>query len=192
MLYDPPAIEVRLWRGRVSVAKKGGESFTDYCLGCVMLVFIGAVVFVGCSMDNYEPDWAKSSEPAAGTTQQAKPPDWRLEDYSGDRYIHWVDVSKPKKFDLLDSVTAEDANSTTLSEDPLDDDEGLTATDVEIKLLSKPKYGTVKLNKANGTATYTTWADFEGTDGIRYSIKLKGKPEVLEISYSVAVYGESP
>jgi hypothetical protein len=100
-------------------------------------------------------------------------------------------VGKPLKFDLLDSITAEDVNSSILSED-VDDDEGLTSADVEVEILSKPKYGTIKFNNKNDVVTYTTWADFEGTDDVRYSIKLKGKPEVLERTYSAAVYGESP
>ncbi|MBJ6639884.1 Ig-like domain-containing protein [Streptomyces sp. DHE7-1] len=175
------------------MAKKGGESFTDYFLSCVMLVFIGAVVFVGCSMENFKPDWAESSTPTTKATQSAEP-DWRLDDAVAvpDNYIHWVDVGRPHKFDPLDSVSAEDVNSSTLSEDYLDDDEGLTPADVEVQILSKPKYGTVEINKRSHVVTYTTWADFEGTDDIRYSIKLKGKPDVLERTYSVAVYGDSP
>ncbi|RPK76012.1 Excalibur calcium-binding domain protein [Streptomyces sp. ADI97-07] len=166
------------------MAKNGGDSFGEGCAGCVMLVFIGAVVFVGCEM-NDAPE--SDRKPEAATTQSSEP-DWRLEDedVSGGNETLWIDMYKSVKLDLLD-VSVQDLNSESFSLDHLDDDEGLTAADVEVKLLSKPKHGTVKLNKADGKATYVPRSDFRGTDKIRYSLKLKGKPEVAEATYSITV-----
>ncbi|MGW5001569.1 excalibur calcium-binding domain-containing protein [Streptomyces hydrogenans] len=167
------------------MAKNGGDSFGEGCVGCVMLVVIGAVVFVGCKMDDAPaPDLSK---PEAATAQPAEP-DWRLQDElvsGGDRRL-WIDLHKSVKLDLLDT-SVQDLNSKTFSLDHLNDDEGLTATDVEVKLLSKPKHGAVRLNETDGTVTYTPQSDFRGTDKFRYSLKLKGKPEVAEATYSITV-----
>ncbi|MFB6830238.1 excalibur calcium-binding domain-containing protein [Streptomyces hydrogenans] len=167
------------------MAKNSGDSFAEGCVGCVMFVVIGAVVFVGCKMsDASEPELSK---PEAATAQPAKP-DWRLQGervYGGDETL-WIDLYESVKLDLLDT-SVQDLNSKRLSLDHLNDDEGLTATDVEVKLLSKPKHGAVKLNEADGTVTYTPQSDFRGTDKLRYSLKLKGKPEVAEATYSITV-----
>ncbi|MFD6244591.1 excalibur calcium-binding domain-containing protein [Streptomyces roseolus] len=150
-----------------------------------MLVFIGAVVFVGCKIsDTPESD---PSKPEAASTQPARP-DWRLQNelvHGGDQTL-WIDLYDSVKLDLLDT-SAEDLNSKSFSLDHLNDDEGLTAEDVEVKLLVKPKNGTVKLNAADGTVTYTPQSDFRGVDQLRYSLKLKGKPEVAEATYSITV-----
>ncbi|WP_443079743.1 Ig-like domain-containing protein [Streptomyces sp. NBC_01717] len=45
-----------------------------------------------------------------------------------------------------------------------------------MKLLSKPKHGTTKLNKGDGTVTHTPRVGFEGTDKFRYSLRLEGSP----------------
>ncbi|MGW5638647.1 excalibur calcium-binding domain-containing protein [Streptomyces sp. NPDC003832] len=167
------------------MAKNSGDGCLEGCLGCVMLVFIGAVVFVGCKMsDAPEPD---SSKPEAATTQSAEP-DWRLQDedvYGGDETL-WIDLYKSVKLDLLD-VSVQDLNSESFSLDRLDDDEGLTAADAEVKILSQPKHGTAELNKDDGTVTYTPRSDFRGTDQIRYSLELNGKPEVAEATFSITV-----
>ncbi|MEV0305843.1 Ig-like domain-containing protein [Streptomyces prasinus] len=166
------------------MAKNSGDGFIESRMGRVILVFFGAVIFVGCSLDgNSEP--TSTNKPATATTQPAEP-DWRIDEpltyYEG---IHYIDISteKSEEVDLLESVSAEDVNSNIRSLDHLSDEEGLTVADVEVKLLSKPKYGTAKLNKKDATLTYTPWTDFEGTDEIRYSLKLKGKPDVVEGRY---------
>ncbi|MEU3607035.1 excalibur calcium-binding domain-containing protein [Streptomyces sp. NPDC035033] len=167
------------------MAKNGGDSFADGCVGCIMLVVIGAAVFVGCKMDDASE--SDPSKPEAAPTQPAKP-DWRLRDdlvHGGDQTL-WIDLHKSVKLDLLDTP-AQDLNSKRFSLDHLNDDEGLTARDVEVRLLSKPEHGTVELNEADGTVTYTPQWDFRGTDKIRYSLKLRGKPEIAEATYSITV-----
>lgn len=156
-------------------------------LGCVMLVVFGAVIFAGCQMTG-DSEPASSDSPATETAQPAEAPEWRLEDgpLSGDAYKR-VDKQKSTDLSLVERVSADDVNRNTLFVDYLDDDEDLTAADVEMKLLSKPKHGTAKLNKGDGTVTYTPWAGFEGTDKFRYSLKLEGKPEVAEGTYSIWV-----
>ncbi|WP_331759001.1 excalibur calcium-binding domain-containing protein (plasmid) [Streptomyces sp. NBC_01544] len=167
------------------MAKNSGDGCVEYGLGCFVLVFVGAVVFVGCKMDDASESmsWDKPA-----TTQSAKP-DWRLDedDESGGDSLLWIDMYKSEELDLLDWVSAQDVNSETYSTDDLNDNEGLTAADVEVKLLSKPKHGTAKLNKDDGTVTYTPRAEFRGDDEIRYLLKLKGKPEVVEGSYTITV-----
>ncbi|MEU6601633.1 excalibur calcium-binding domain-containing protein [Streptomyces flaveolus] len=166
------------------MAKNGGNSFAEGCACCVMLVFIGAVVFVGCKMDDApEPDWAK---PEAATTESVES-DWRLPADGLQDGDGWMWANESEKFYLLKDVSAEDVGSGTAAFDDLDDKDGLTAADVEVKLLSKPKHGTAKLNRNEATVTYTPWSGFSGTDKFRYSLKLKGKPEVVAASYSITV-----
>ncbi|MFE5687107.1 excalibur calcium-binding domain-containing protein [Streptomyces sp. NPDC056512] len=174
------------------MAKTGGDGCVEYGLGCVMLVFVGAVVFVGCKMDDASESmsWDK---PATAATQPAEPPGWRLEDgpLSGEADM-WIDEHKSMDLSLVERVSADDVNRDTFFVDYLDDEEDLTAADVEMKLLSKPKHGTAKLNKGEGTVTYTPWAGFSGTDKFRYSLKLEGKPEVAEGTYTIKVIEPIP
>lgn len=168
-----------------------GGGCVETGLGCVTLVFFGAVIFVGCELtDGPEPDWKKSATEATSSapaaTQSAKP-DWRLKDSASYEYIDPIDTGKPEKIDLLELISAEDINRTTYFYDYLDDGKGLTMADVEVKILSKPKHGTANLNKGDGTVTYTSWTGFEGPDEFRYSLKLKGKPEVVERTHSMWV-----
>lgn len=158
------------------------------CAGCLSLVLIGSVVFAYCDLNEYSSEQRKAekSTTATAAAKPAEPPEWRLGDDSpSGRTLLWVDMEKSEKLKLLRYVVAEDLNSSAL--DDLDDDEGLTPTDVEIKLLSKPRHGSVKLNTADGTATYTPREGFRGTDEFRYSLKLKGRPEVVEGTHSIEV-----
>ncbi|MEU0402470.1 excalibur calcium-binding domain-containing protein [Streptomyces sp. NPDC006197] len=169
------------------MAKNTGDGCVEAVQGCVVFVLIGIVVFAGCSMDG-DSESTNSDSPASATTQSAKP-NWILqdEDVSGHNDTLWIDMYKSVEYDLLEGVSAQDINSESFSLDDLDDDEGLTAADVEAKLLSKPKYGTAKFDKDGHTVTYTPRSDFRGTDEIRYSLKLKGKPWVAEATYSITV-----
>ncbi|MFF8638453.1 Ig-like domain-containing protein [Streptomyces pilosus] len=158
----------------------------DGCAGCFALVVIGAVVFAACGLNDGDAESAGSNEPttvataSATATAQAVEPDWRLRDgLPRDDYIVSVRVGEPEEIELLSLVDAEDINETTYFTDALINEDGLSAADLEIKLLSKPKYGTAELDK-DGIVTYTTWTEFAGLDKFRYSIKLKGKPEVLK------------
>lgn len=42
-------------------------------------------------------------------------------------------------------------------------------------------------SQSDGTVTYTPRTEFRGEDEIRYSLKLKGKPEVVEGTYTITV-----
>jgi hypothetical protein len=176
--------------GGVDVTEAGDRGMAkndgDGCIGCVVLVVIGAVVFVSCGSNDDDSEQTSSNKPATSTTQPSTPPEWRLEGGPlSDESSLWIDMHKSEELHLLRHVHAEDINSWHL--DALDDDSGLTAADVELKILAKPKHGSAKLNKANGTVTYTPRSGFRGTDEIRYSLRLKGKPEVTEGTYSITV-----
>ncbi|WP_338498887.1 excalibur calcium-binding domain-containing protein [Streptomyces sp. SJL17-4] len=169
------------------MGKNGGESCADGCVGVILLLVIGAVAFVACDDDSGA---LNADSPATAATQLAEPRKWQLRDIGlDDETTLWWDTEKSETLRLLTYAQAEDANSAAL--DDLDDDEGLTAKDVELKLLSMPKHGTAKLNKADGTVVYTPRAGFEGQDEFRFSVQLRGRPRVVEGTQTIAVE-ESP
>ncbi|MFI9206304.1 excalibur calcium-binding domain-containing protein [Streptomyces sp. NPDC053048] len=141
-----------------------------------MLVVIGTIVLVACSWDNSDKKPERHAAPATSA-----PSNWFLdkkESFDPSKASVWVDMG-PKGLNLLDGARASDRGG-TVRVDELDDDNGLTPADVEIKLLTEPKHGSLELHSSRGRATYIPWnTDFQGKDDFTYTLKLKGRPEVI-------------
>lgn len=177
---------IRSCNGRPALAGKNqsGSDIVETCCGCLLLIAIGAILFVSCGSGD---DDEQSELPAARASATAAPtptPQWHLDDeeiYDPPKGTVWVDMATkdPELLFLLDGAEATDAAG-TIATDDLDDDEGLTSVDVEIRLLTEPEHGTLELNPADGTATYTPESEeFQGEDKFSYTIQLKGHPETI-------------
>jgi hypothetical protein len=128
---------------------------------------------------------------AAASPSPSTPPEWYLDQgasYGSDTTL-WVDMEKSVKVELLDGVNASDVHSARL--DDLSDGEWLDASDVAVEVLDGPKHGSLKLNPVQRTAVYTPLAGFTGDDEVTVSVKLDGRPEVVEVTHSIEV-GLSP
>ncbi|MCX5079244.1 excalibur calcium-binding domain-containing protein (plasmid) [Streptomyces sp. NBC_00513] len=96
-----------------------------------------------------------------------------------------IDMHDTRTLRLLEHVSAEDTR--TIRIDDLDDDKGLTSADVEITVTEQPRHGRLELQADNSLAVYTPQPGFDGADTFEYTVKLRTKPEVLKISYTVQV-----
>ncbi|MFF1497175.1 Ig-like domain-containing protein [Streptomyces sp. NPDC058304] len=134
---------------------------------------------------------AKDAPKPPSASAPALPPDWKLR-YADDGIdtkttTLWTDMHATTTLRLLEHESAEDARSAR--RDDLDDDEGLTSRDVELTILREPDHGTVTLQ--DGIALYTPIPAFGGLDTFDYTIKLRSKPELQKVRFTVEV-GLSP
>jgi hypothetical protein len=129
---------------------------------------------------------SKPTESAAEST--AGDVGWHLDTEStfGGSQKLWTDMEHTATLRLTQGASASAVIDGSLEFDQLDDGEGLTSSDVEIRIHKKPRHGTIQL-QANATATYRPVKHFMGEDEITYSLKLKGRPEVVEATYSITV-----
>ncbi|MFB7176937.1 excalibur calcium-binding domain-containing protein [Streptomyces sp. NPDC056257] len=118
------------------------------------------------------------------------PPDWKLSHagVEGTKTATlWTDMHETATLPLLQHESAEDTRSTR--RDELDDFKGLSANDVELTVQHAPEHGTLAL--LDGTGVYTPADGFQGRDHFDYTIKLRDKPELRKIGFTVEV-GLSP
>ncbi|MFE5861667.1 excalibur calcium-binding domain-containing protein [Streptomyces virginiae] len=136
-------------------------------------------------------DWLTTpvrDHPTTATSHSPRPaPSWKLQDTGDDFALKdatlWTDMDDEEDLRLLNRVSADDIHS--IDRDYLDDDKGLTSADVEISIIREPEHGTLELQADKGRAVYRPRPGFRGSDTFDYTIKLRDRPEVQRIRYTI-------
>ncbi|WP_329202912.1 MULTISPECIES: excalibur calcium-binding domain-containing protein [unclassified Streptomyces] len=114
-------------------------------------------------------------------------PNWHLshpgDDVAKKTTTLWTDMHETARLSLLQHESAEDTRSTRVDE--LDDYKGLSSNDVELTIQHGPEHGTLTVQ--DGTGLYTPTTGFRGFDTVDYTIKLRDKPELRRVRFTVEV-----